>query len=232
MVQLHVYRWGLGAELYRETQDTDLGVPLMAARDPMLVSRLLAAGYERLTGNSFGRVIDDIPVTRTTAVTGERRAVIDILIPAYTSRPRDTRKLGEHLVTTEVPGLAEAFRRPAAMVDLELTRLNLAVVTARVAIPDELSALVLKVMAWRVRGAVKDAVDIWRCTEIALAAGVDGSTLKGKTGDIVRDELQRGVQNRDGPIVSAVVGFRRLSPDAGDALHTRLRAVVSRILGV
>jgi hypothetical protein len=34
MVQLHVYRWGLGAELYRQTQDVDLGVPRLAAMGP------------------------------------------------------------------------------------------------------------------------------------------------------------------------------------------------------
>jgi hypothetical protein len=226
MVQLHVYRWRLGTDLYRETQDADIGLPLMAARDPSFVSQLLDLGYVRITGNSFGRVVEDIPVERK----AERLAVVDVLVPAHTSRPRQNRKIGEHLVTTEVPGLSEAFRRPPVIVDLELTRLNGAVVAACIAIPDELSALVLKVMAWRVRGAMKDAVDVWRCCEIALAAGVDGSALGGKTGDAVREALQRGVHGRDGPIVSAIVALRHLSPEAGDGLHTRLRALVHRIL--
>lgn len=33
MVSLHVQRWALGRELYRETQDADLGVPPVIARD-------------------------------------------------------------------------------------------------------------------------------------------------------------------------------------------------------
>jgi hypothetical protein len=102
-----VYRWGLGSDLYRATQDADLGVPLMAAQDPSLVTRLEDLGYERLAGNRFGRVLDDIPVTGVDD--DDRRAVIDILVPAYTSRPRHRRRIGNHLVTTEVPGLAEAF---------------------------------------------------------------------------------------------------------------------------
>jgi hypothetical protein len=229
MVQLHVYRWGLGMELYRETQDADLGVPLMAAQDPSLVERLLAMGYKRLAGNRFGRPMDDIPVRGDTSESFD--AVIDVLVPAYTSRPRSTRRIGKHLVTTEVPGLAEAFRRPAVVANLELTRMNGAVDTTCVIIPDELSALILKVMAWRARGAAKDAVDIWRCSEIALAAGVNAGELTGKTGAMVREELQRGVERREGLLMNRIVAYRRLSAEAGDVLHTRLRAVVSRLLG-
>lgn len=228
MVQLHVYRWGFGAELYRETQDVDLGVPLTAVEDPSIVERLMALGYARLAGNRFSRQIDDISVGDDTA--DSHQAVIDLLVPAYTSRPSKTGLIGQHLVTTEVPGLAEAFRRPAVAVELELTRMNNAVLSARVVIPDELAALVLKVMAWRTRGAPKDAVDIWRCSEVALAAGSYFTELNGKTGDTVRRDLQRAVERRHGQFMDEITSFRRLSPNAGDALHTRLRAVVDRLL--
>jgi hypothetical protein len=90
-----------------------------------------------------------------------------------------------------VPGLAEAFRRPAITVDLALSRMNGTVISTRAVIPDELSALVLEVMAWRTRRAEKDAVDIWRSTEVGLVAGVMATDITGKTGDIVRDELRR-----------------------------------------
>jgi hypothetical protein len=65
---------GLGVELYRATRDADLGVPLMAAQDPSLVTRLEDVGYERLAGNRFGRVLDDIPVKGVDD--NDRRAVI------------------------------------------------------------------------------------------------------------------------------------------------------------
>jgi hypothetical protein len=229
MVQLHVYRWGLGSDLYRATQDADLGVPLMAAQDPSLVTRLEDLGYERLAGNRFGRVLDDIPVTGVDD--DDRRAVIDILVPAYTSRPRHTRRIGNHLVTTEVPGLAEAFRRPPVRVGLELVRLNGEVLKTAVVIPDERSALILKVMAWRTRAEPKDAVDVWRCCEVAVLARVHLSDRAGKTGETVVQELQRDVERRDGRLVTSIVESRRLSASAGDALHTRLRALVNRIGG-
>jgi hypothetical protein len=52
MVTLHVQRWGLGRELYRETQDIDLGIPPIAVKDGRLVELLRERGYERMTGNA------------------------------------------------------------------------------------------------------------------------------------------------------------------------------------
>jgi len=57
-----VARWQLGAELYRETGDTDLGVPPVVVRDEGVIGRLLERGYERVEGNRFTRPIDDIRV--------------------------------------------------------------------------------------------------------------------------------------------------------------------------
>jgi hypothetical protein len=231
MVQLHVYRWGLGHELYRQTLDSDLGVPLQAAMDATLVSRLLDRGYEQVEGNRFVRPVDDMPINASGEQAGRREAVVDVLVPAYTSRPRSTRRVGDHLVTTEVPGLADAFQRPPVVVRLALTRLNDQRLSADLKIPDEASALALKVMAWRQRGASKDAVDVWRCSEIGLLAGVTANDLGGKTGAIVRKELQIAVSQRDGSLVAAIVKARNLSHDAGNALHTRLQAVVVRLTG-
>jgi hypothetical protein len=122
MVQLRVYRWGLGAELYRQTQDADLGMHRLAAKDPGVTDRLKALGYTRAAGNLFERTIDDLPVE---APDGQpHRAVVEVLVPAYTSRPRHTLRLGDHLTTTEVLGLAEALNRPAVSCQLRLTRLN------------------------------------------------------------------------------------------------------------
>lgn len=53
MVTALVARWDLGRDLYRETQDADLGVPPVAVKDAVLVDRLLDYGYQRRAGNSF-----------------------------------------------------------------------------------------------------------------------------------------------------------------------------------
>jgi hypothetical protein len=228
MVQLHVQRWLLGAELYRETQDADLGIPVAVAQDPALVTRLGELGYERVAGNRFGRSLDDVPVRGPLGEGDAPQALIDVLVPAFTNRPRQDRKFGDHLVTTEVLGLAEAFRRAPIVLDLELRRLNGVILTPRIAIPDEAAAMVLKVRVWGVRGESKDAVDIWRCSEVALAAGVMGDDLEAVSPGVV-DELRRAVRDRNGPLVAGIVAYRGISQEAGDVLHTRLVAVVERI---
>jgi hypothetical protein len=176
MVSLHAGRWGLGAELYRQTQDADLGIPTSVARDPWVVQALEGIGYRRVAGNRFVRGVGDIPAGIETGegapLSGRYEAAIDILVPAYRSRARDNVRIAEHLTTTEVRGLAYAFNRPVVDVDLEMMRLNGELLRARVALPDEASVVVLRSFAWQVRGADTDAVDLWRSLEIAHAAGV------------------------------------------------------------
>lgn len=53
MVTALVARWQLGAELYRETGDTDLGVPPVVVREEGLIGLLLERGYEQVEGNRF-----------------------------------------------------------------------------------------------------------------------------------------------------------------------------------
>ena len=50
MVTALVARWQLGAELYRETGDTDLGVPPVVVREEGVIGRLIERGYERVEG--------------------------------------------------------------------------------------------------------------------------------------------------------------------------------------
>ncbi len=45
MVTALVARWGLGPELYRETGDSDLGVPPIGVTDGDLLGRLRELGY-------------------------------------------------------------------------------------------------------------------------------------------------------------------------------------------
>ena len=110
MVQLHVYRWGLGPELYRETRDADLGVPSLALKSPDLIERLRGLGYKPLSGNRFGRVVDDLAVQGLSEE--DRMAIVDVLVPAYRTRPRQDVRFGDHLRTIEVPGLAGASCGP------------------------------------------------------------------------------------------------------------------------
>jgi hypothetical protein len=113
MVMALVARWGLGSDLYRQTQDTDIGIPPVIAHDPAIVDRFLTYGYERRAGNRFARPIVDIPIRLNGSHVASPAAIVDILVPSYTSHPRQNRKFGQHLATTEVPGLAAALQRSA-----------------------------------------------------------------------------------------------------------------------
>jgi hypothetical protein len=172
MVTVLAARWGLGSHLYRETADADLGVTPIVVRAINLPGRLLELGYEQIAGNRFVRAVRDIPIELSTDEAEPNRSVIDILIPAYTSRARENVEVTEELITTEVPGLAAALGRPAVTMALDLRRLSGETVQAVLSFPDEVSALVLKGLATRVRVKATDVTDIWRCLEIALAAGV------------------------------------------------------------
>jgi hypothetical protein len=60
MVTMLAARWQLGAELYRETGDVDLGVPPIVARDHNIVDRLKDLGYAQVAGNRFTRRLSDV----------------------------------------------------------------------------------------------------------------------------------------------------------------------------
>jgi hypothetical protein len=98
MVTMLAARWQLGAGLYRETGDVDLGIPPIVARDKGVVSRLKGISYLQVAGNRFARALSDIPV----GMTDERdsrnpEALIDVLVPTYTSRTRENVRVGEDL---------------------------------------------------------------------------------------------------------------------------------------
>src|SRR5690242_4799667 len=57
MVSLHARRWGL--DLFRETQDADLGVPQVALNNTNIVPLLAALGYTRVRANRFSRRVVD-----------------------------------------------------------------------------------------------------------------------------------------------------------------------------
>lgn len=230
MVTALVARWALGADLYRETGDTDLGIPPVVVREARIVARLRDLGYRPIAGNRFARQLDDLPVAVGEGET-ERRAIIDILVPAYTGRVRDNRRITEDLVTTEVPGLASAIQRSPVVLQLELIRLNGERSDVELAFPDEVAALGLKAHATRVRSKGTDVVDLWRCLEVGFAAGLGPSEfIAGEPAD-VRQIVRTLFDRRDGDGMAALVEEQRLGPEAGDRRFTRISALLERVLG-
>ena len=112
---------------------------LSVARDATVIDRLADLGYQRRAGNRFARTFDDVPVRVDAVSQPSREAVIDILVPAYTSRPRDNHRFGDHLVTCEVPGLANALQRPRVILQIAFGRLNGDTLDAELTFPDEVA---------------------------------------------------------------------------------------------
>ena len=230
MVMMLVARWALGPDLYRQTQDTDLGVPPTAVANPVIIDRLTALGYERRAGNRFARPMSDIPVRLIGADAPKPEAVVDILVPSYTSRLRQNRRFGDHLVTTEVPGLASALQNPAIEMSLELHRLNGDLLDVEVSVADEVSALVLKAHATTVRSKATDVVDIWRCLEVCFAAGTDPAQFTGPERVAAVTRVRELFGSRSGPGMTSLIDEQRLTPRAADHRYTRIRALVDRIV--
>jgi hypothetical protein len=231
MVTVLAARWMLGADLYRETRDVDIGVTPILARDVDICRRLKELGYDQVAGNRFIRTMADVPVTLAGTATGTHQATIDVLVPAYTSRARSNVKITDELISTEVLGLAAALARPAVAMTLELHRLNGEMRRVGVPFPDEASALVLKAWATRVRARATDVTDVWRCLEIAYAASVQPSDFersgRNEAAAIVRDLFSQ----RDGFGMTCVEHELRLARHAKDQRYTRLQALISRVLG-
>lgn len=229
MVMLHVQRWGLGKELYRESQDADLGIAPIAVKDSNIIKTLLDLGYKRDAGNRFVRRMDDLPIRLEGSKPAETSAAIDILTPAYTSRARQNVKISDELTTTEVPGLASALIRPGLELDLELHRLNGDTMSVPILVPDEVSAVVLKALAWRQRSAQRDAIDTWRTLEVAFAAGLARDDFQGAwsgADEVLRDDFA----HMDGAAMKALAQAGSLGANAIRERHTRLRALIQRFV--
>lgn len=230
MVTALAARWDLGARLYRETLDADLGVPPVVLRDLDLADQLKAAGYQQVAGDRFERQVPGIPAGVPGVAPSTYRAAIDILVPAYTSRPRQNVQIGPDLVTTEVLGLQIALARNPAELTLDLRRLSGDMMTVGLLFPDEVSALTMKAFATRVRVKPTDVIDVWRCLEICFAARVDAAAFRrgaAAEGAAIIRELFDG---RDSPGIRTLTEQQRLSPDAADQRHTRIRALVARLM--
>lgn len=221
MVSLHIRRWRL--DLMRETVDADVGVVPTVVKTPELIERIQALGYRRIAGNRFSRAEEHFSPSEG----DPPEVVIDILVPSYTSRPRQTVSFGQHLATTEVPGLALAMQRPAIDVPIVFRRRDGRSIQTSVRIPDEVSALALKVLARSIRDNDKDAVDVWRCLEVCLAAGIENADFGADVKTVERTlatDFGRG-----GAGIRAIRSARNLSASSTEQLETRLQALIRRI---
>jgi hypothetical protein len=232
MVTMLAARWQLGAGLYRETGDVDFGIPPIVARDKGVVGRLKGISYLQVAGNRFARALSDIPV----GMTDERdsrnpEALIDVLVPTYTSRARDNVRVGEDLFTTEVLGLQLALARPPVTISLELRRLNGLTLRCDLPFADELSAVILKSLATTVRSKDTDITDVWRCLEIAFAAGIGPAEFTGGTRADSAKMIRALFGSRYGAPMGALAAEQRLSTEAADKRFTRIQALMARVLG-
>ncbi|MGD9794430.1 MAG: hypothetical protein AB7V43_13205 [Acidimicrobiia bacterium] len=104
-VMLHSQRLGLDLPL-RATGDADFGVPPHVLRRPDLIEAIECLGYRKVFGNRWERQLDE-----------RRVAAVDLLVPAYRTRARDTVTVGD-VVTTEVPVLPKRCAVPASRLPL------------------------------------------------------------------------------------------------------------------
>lgn len=221
MITLHVLRWGL--DLTRLTQDVDLGVKPLVAQAPELTGGLERLGYSQSAGNRFEKLVTGLP-----AAASDSFATVDVLIPAYQSRPRSDRRFGEHLVTAEVPGLALAFRRQAVDLLLAVTFLDGSKRSFPARLPDEVAALTLKVMARTVRRKDNDAIDTWRALEVCAAAGIRDIDF-GADEERVRQVLQTQFA-RGGEAIEEIARAQSLSDIEATRRETRIQALVQQVL--
>jgi len=163
----------------------------------------------QVAGNRFARGLSDIPAGMKGDYPHDPEALIDILVPADTSRSRENVRVGDDLFTTEVPGLDLAIARPPVTIALDLHRLNGQTLRCDLPFADELSALVLKGLATRVRFKDTDVADVWRCLEIALAAGL-GPEDFARGARKVSAEVIRGLfSSRHGTPMAALAAAQR-----------------------
>jgi hypothetical protein len=214
-VMLHIERLGLDLPL-RATGDADFGIPPHVLRGPALVDAIERTGYRKVAGNRWERRIDE-----------RRVAAVDLLVPAYRTRARSNVTVGD-VVTTEVPGLAEALRRPGVSVEADLRLTNGESLAATIVLPDAIGMLALKAMVRSVRDEVRDVEDLWRCLEVAAADGVDPSSFDDRSLDQVRRALWHELGPNGAALPQLTTG---LQGGSAARRRTRVRALLTETVG-
>jgi hypothetical protein len=90
---------------------------------------------------------------------------------------------------------------------------------------------VLKSFATQVRTKGTDIIDLWRCLEIARAAGCGPHQFEEREPAEAAAIVRSLFVARNGMGMEAIVEEQRLASKAADARHTRLTALIARVLG-
>jgi hypothetical protein len=148
-------------------------------------------------------------------------------VPTYTSRARTNVAVGD-VMTTEVPGLAEALRRPGITVHADLRLTTGADLTTTTVLPDAVGMLALKSMVRTVRNEARDVEDLWRCLEIAAADDVDPAAFDTSSLADLRRALWAQL-GPDGTALPLLTSGMQEGPAA--RRRTRVRALLADVVG-
>lgn len=225
MVGLHVARYGLEQTHSRMTADTDFGLDVATLNQLDLVERFANKHYQLRNGHRFYRQLER----------ENEEAVVDVLIPNYTSQRGTYRRVGQ-INSFQTPGLAELLRRDPMLLRLRVEFDSTDVRETVLATADERGALFSKVLAWddrrRKTNADKDAFDVWRSLEVCHRANIgpgdwpeqfDASGWK----QLIRDGF--GTREADGS--KALASYVRTSGGNPEQAVTRTIALVSAVVG-
>lgn len=210
MVSVHTARHELDLPL-RQTGDADVGLQAKVLASSGLVQALTDRGYRQQGGNRFIRELDDLELA------------IDLLVPAYTSRIRHNRPVGD-LFVDEVPGLSYALARDPFVANLRVRLTNGTYVDTAPLFPDAIAALCLKVLAFSARLEKRDAIDVWRMLEVVNADGVTLTTWPDRA---TPRQAAEGLRSDFLPATGK--GVRLAADQPGQ--QARIRALVSRVVG-
>lgn len=213
-VVLHQHRLRLEHPI-RATADADFGVPPYALRDDSLVAAVGGLGYQQVAGNRWSRPIDDA-----------REATVDLLVPSYRTRLRSSVQHGG-TNTTEVGGLAIALKRPAVAVTGTAKLTDGTELALDLSIPDVPSMLGLKLHARRVRNEDRDAIDLWTCMELLVAAQ-EIDEFRSSDFDDIREDLANEFNDAGRSTRVVIAG---VAETEADRRRTRIRGLVRAIGG-
>lgn len=210
MVSVHAARHDLDLPL-RQTGDADVGLQAKVLAASGVVHSLLDRGYRQEGGNRFIRDVDDLDLA------------IDLLIPAYTSRIRHDRPVGD-LFVDEVPGLSYALARSPFVANLRVRLTSGRYVDTTPHFPDAVAALCLKVLAFAARLEKRDAIDVWRMLEVVNADGVTAASWPDRA-----TPRQAAERLRTDFLPARGTGVRLATDQPGQ--QARIRALVARVVG-
>lgn len=207
----------------RETADADFGAEYPVIADPRLLEALLRYGYIQKEGNRFTRE-HTLPTLDAADDDPRWDLVVDVLAPSYGGRLVANQAHGA-LVVDEIPGLSLALARPGSLVTAEVRLTSGHEIVTDLLLPDVVSAICLKAYAYAGRLTDRDAVDLWRLLEAALAAGLTPADWpSGPTGTAAAEVLR---QQFGWPGAPGAARASRLP-----AQQTRIRALVGQVVGL